>query len=303
MISLSTYSKALKPSVDIWFGGAYQEKPEQWRELFDVRQSSQNFEEAVNHFGFGLAVLKPQGGSISYDDPGQGGLIRFQHSTYGLGFKITREAVEDNLYKQIAQSNSAFLARSMRQTKEILSALVYDRAFTGGTATFDGVDLGSTSHVLQKTLATYNNILATAADLSEEALKQMYIDVDNFKDDAGNRIVVMPRKLIVSKENRFVAELLLKNEMQIDSADRNMNLIKSMSIIPEGYRVNNYLTDPDAWFVLTDQPDGMVFYQRRAMEMGNDTADFDTENMSFKATERYSFGAIDPRGFYGSPGG
>jgi len=302
MINLSSYAKALKPGVDIRFGGACIEKPQEYQEIFEMRQSSQNFEEAVNHYGFGLAVVKPQGESIAYDDAGQGALVRFVHIVYGLGFFITREAVEDNLYNQIAEQRAKFLARSMRQTKEINAALVLDRAFNSSYVGFDGVQLCSTAHVLQKTNGTYNNKLTTDADLSEESMRQMDIDIANFRDDANNRILVRPRKLIVPKELKFDAEVLLKTQYQLDSANNNISPVYSTGIIPGGYTVNHYLGDTDAWFVLTDADDGMVMYQRRAMEMDNDTPDFDTENMKFKTSERYSLGWIDPRGIYGSQG-
>lgn len=304
MINLSTYSKALKPSVDIWFGAEYQERPMEFQEIFQMRNSAQYFEEAVNHYGFGLATVKDQGNSVTYDDPGQGGLVRFTHTTYGLGYFITREAVEDNLYKEIAMANTRFLAMSMRQSKEIVHALVLDRAFSGSYVGFDAVALCSTAHVLQKTGATYANKLATDADLSEAALQQMKIDVAKFKDDAGNQIVVMPEKLIIPKELEFDAEVLLNTQYQVDTANNNVNPVYRLGIIPQGYRINHYVTDTDAWFVLTSEnrKNGLVSYQRRAMEFSNDTPDFDTENMKFKATERYSKGWIDPRCIYGSQG-
>lgn len=302
MINLASYAKALKPDVDDWFGGSYRDKPTQYTEIFDVKDSSQNFEEIVNHYGFGMALVKNQGQTIDYDDAAQGGLIRFFHVTYGLGFIITREAVEDNLYMQIAQQRSKMLAKSMMQTKENVAAMVLNRAFNNSYAGFDGASLISTSHVLQKTQGAAANRLAIDADLSEASLQQAYILADDLRDDANLRIQVMPRKLIVPKEQRFVADVLLGTEYEVDTANNNINTIRSVGIVPEGYRVNNYLTDSDAWFLLTDQDLGLLMYQRRAMEMDSDTADFDTENMKFKATERYSVGFVDWRCIIGSQG-
>jgi hypothetical protein len=300
IINTGALAKSLWPGVNKWFGMGYDEYPLEYKELFRSERSEKNFEEDVNSYGLGLAVVKPEGENISYDSMAQGFLKRYVHTTYALGFIVTREQIEDNMYMELAEKRSKRLAFSMRQTKENVGANVFNRAFDGNYAGADGLELCSDAHLLSKG-GTYKNELSTAADLSEASLEQACIDIMDFKDDAGLRIQVMPRKLVIPKELCFEAERILKSTLQNDSANNALNALRSKGVLPEGYVVNHYLSDADAFFILTNCPDGMKHFERRDMAIENDT-DFDSENMKFKASERYVFGWTDPRGIFGSPG-
>ena len=300
IINTGSLAKALWPGVNKWFGHGYDEHSMEYKEIFKETRSDKNFEEDVNSYGLGLAVVKPEGENVSYDSMAQGFLKRYVHSTVALGFIVTREQIEDNQYMELAEQRSKSLAFSMRQTKENVAANVLNRAFNSSYTGADGVELCSTAHLLSKG-GTFKNELSTAADLSEASLEQACIDIMDHKDDAGLRISVMPRKLIIPKELCFEAERILKSSLQNDTANNALNALKSKGVLPEGYAVNHYLTDSDAFFLLTNAPDGMKHFQRRDVAIDNDT-DFDSENMKFKASERYVFGWTDPRGIFGSPG-
>ena len=300
VIGTGSLAKALWPGVNAWFGNAYEEHPLEYKEIFDIEKSEQNFEEDVNVNGTGLAAVKPEGEALAYDDFSQGFLKRYSHITYALGFILTREAIEDNLYMKLAEQRSKKLAFSMRQTKENVAANVLNRAFNSSYVGADGLELCSTAHLLSKG-GTFKNELTTAADLSEASLEQSIIDIMDMKDDAGLKIHVMPKKLIVPTALCFEAERILKSSLQNDSANNAVNALRSKGVMPEGYAVNHYLTDPDAFFVKTNAPDGLKMFERRDVAIDNDT-DFDSENMKFKASERYSVGWSDPRGIFGSPG-
>lgn len=299
-IMLGSFSKALMPGVKKWIGQGYNEHPLEYKECFKVEQSDKNFEEIISTYGFGLAVKKPESGNISYDTMGQGFIKRYVHDVYGLGFIITREAVEDNQYMELAEQRAKSLAFSMRQTKENVAANVLNRAFNSSYLGADGLEMCSTAH-LRARGGTFQNELTTASDLSEASLEQMVIDIMDMTDDAGLKISMMPRKLIIPTALCFEAERILKSNLRVDSADNTLNALKSKGIFPEGYAVNHFLTDSDAYFALTNCPDGLKCFERRGLEVKDDT-DFDSENMKFKATERYVFGWDDPRGIYGSPG-
>lgn len=300
IINTGAYSKLLWPGLNKLFGHEYAEHSLEYKEIFKTERSEKNFEEDLNHYGLGLATIKPEGENIAYDSMGQGFLKRYVHLTYALGFIITKEAIEDNLYAEAAMARTKALAFSMRQTKENVGANVLNRAFNSNYVGADGLELCSAVHKLARG-GTFSNTPAAAADLSELALEQAAIDIMNFKNDAGLRISVMPRKLILPVDLCFEAERILKSSLQNDTANNALNALKSKGIFPEGYAVNHYLTDQDAWFILTNVQNGMKHLQRRDVAMENDT-DFDSENMKFKATERYVFGWTDPRGIYGSPG-
>lgn len=302
VISTGSIAKALWPGVNKFFGLSYAEHPLEYTEIFEMGRSDKNFEEDVNHYGLGLATVKPEGEKISYDEMAQGPVARYVHVVMAQGFVISREAVEDNLYMELAVKRSKELARSMRVTKEIIAANVLNRAFTSGYVGADGVTLINASHVNSRDASTYSNTLSTgAADLSEASLEQALIDIGGMGDDAGKPIMVQPRKLIIPRHLQFEAERILGSTLQGNTANNAVNALRSKGALPSGYVVNHYLTDPDAFFILTDVPDGLKGFQRRALAIENDT-DFDSENMKFKATERYSFGWSDPRGIFGSPG-
>jgi len=299
-INTGALSRALKPGVDLWFGLAYNELPEEWRQIFDVSMSEMNFEEDVNVNGFGLANVKPEGQTLQYDVMQQGWIQRYTHITYALGYVITREAIDDNLYMKLAQQRTNALAMSMRQTKENVCANILNRAFNSSYTYADGVSLCNSSNLLSKG-GTYSNQLATAADLSEAALEQALIDISGFVNDAGLRISAMGNKLIIPRQLKFEAERILKSTLQNDRANNALNAMNSLGSLPGGISMNHYLSSATAWFIKTNVPEGLKFFQRRALEVDSDN-EFDTENLKYKATERYSVGATDKRGIYGTAG-
>lgn len=299
IINSSSFAKALWPGVNAWYGKAYGEYPVEYTKLFDTFKSTRQFEEDVGVSSFGLAIAKPEGAAISYDTERQAFISRYNHVVYALGFVITREIMEDDQYDVVGQRKAQGLAFSMRQTKEIIAANVYNRAETAGYVGGDGVTLLSTSHP-NFAGGTWSNRLATAADLSEAALEQAMIDIAGFTNDRGLLISVRPKSLIIARQNIFEAKRLVAPDGRPGVDTNDINALKALGMVPEVV-VNHYLTDPDAWFIRTDVPHGMKHFERRAdaFEMDND---FDTENAKFKATARYSFGWTDPRGVYGSMG-
>jgi hypothetical protein len=299
VITTSSFAKALWPGVNAWYGKAYNDYATEWDQLFEKNTSKRAYEEDVGLSGFGLARVKSEGNSIEYDTERQGWTTRYNHVVYALGFVVTREMFEDDQYDVVGQRKAKGLARSMRQTKEIVGANVLNRAFTSTYTGGDSKELCATDHP-NVSGGTYANELATAADLSEAALEQAAIDIYAFTDDRGLLIAAKPKKLVIASANQFEASRILDSDGRYQTADNDANVLKNKGIIPVTV-VNHYLTDADAWFILTDVNDGLKYFERRgdAFEMDND---FDTENAKFKATARYSFGWTDPRGIYGSPG-
>lgn len=299
IINSSSFAKALWPGVNAWYGKAYSEYPVEWTKLFEQFKSTRAFEEDVGVSGFGLAVVKPEGSAISYDSERQAFITRYQHVTYALGFVITREVVEDDQYDIVGQRKAQGLAFSMRQTKEIIAANVYNRAFTAAYAGGDGKELLATDHPLFAG-GTWSNELATPADLSEAALEQAHIDIAGFVNDRGLLISVRPKTLIIPRQLMFEAKRIVAPDGRPGTDTNDVNAMKAMGLVPEVV-VNHYLTDTDAWFLRTDVPHGMKYFERRGDNFDMDN-DFDTENAKYKATARYSFGWTDPRGLFGSPG-
>lgn len=299
VITSSSFAKALWPGVNKWYGEAYNEYAVEWTKLFEQNTSKRAWEEDVGTSGFGLASIKAEGAPITYDSERQGFTTRYQHVTYALGFVVTREAFDDDLYDVVAPKKAKSLAFSMRQTKEIIGANIYNRAFTAGYTGGDGIVLCSASHV-NVAGGTWSNTPTTAVDLSEAALEQASIDIQSFTNDRGLKIAVMPKSLIIPVQLEFDAMRILKSDGRVGSNSNDMNVIKTLGTIPEVVK-NHYLTDTDAWFIRTNVADGLKYFERRgdAFEMDND---FDTENAKFKATARYSFGWTDPRGIYGTAG-
>lgn len=292
---------ALLPGVNQWIGLSYKELEQEWRDLFQTFESSdRNFEEDVSFYGMGLAVNKPEAQNIVYDSMGQGFPTRYRHIVYALGFMISREAMEDNQYPQLAEAYSSAIGLSLRQTKENVAANIYNRAFNNSYVFGDGVELCSTANLIPKG-GTFANKLGTDANLSELALEQAVIDLGDSKDEAGLRVAVRPRKLIVPRQSEFNAARILESQLRVATADNDPNIIRSHGLFPEGAKVNHYLSDSNAWFILTDVP-GMKHFQRRAFEVKNDTPDFSSEVMKFKASERYSFGCSNKRAIFGSQG-
>src|SRR6266850_2857488 len=305
-ITTTSFAKALWPGVNKWYGDKYTEFPVEWTKLFDQFTSKRNFEEDVGVSGLGLLSTKAEGSGITYDSSRQGFTTRFQHVVYASGFIVTREAYEDDLYDVVGKQKAQSLAFSVRQTKEILAANVYNRAFntsyTGGDASTLVASAGGGGSASHPNIAggTWTNGPSVAVDLSEAALEQAQIDIAQFQNDRGLKIAVRPQSLIIPVQTMFEATRILKGDWQVNNAERNVNAMKMMGLVPE-IVVNHYLTDTDAWFLRTDTQDGMKYFERRADEFTTDD-DFDTENAKYKATFRCSFGWTDPRGIYGSPG-
>jgi hypothetical protein len=294
IITTSSFAKALYPGVNAWYGKAYDEYPTEYTSLVDVENSSRAYEEDVGISSFGLASVKGEGGAISYDDEHQSFLTRYSHVVWGKGFVITREMYEDDQYSVKAQN----LAFAMRQTKEVVVANVYNRAFNSSYTGGDGSELCASDHAnwAGGTWSNYTNV-----DLSEAALEQAVINIAKWENDRGLRIAVIPKKLIIPVDLQFEAKRLLYSEYRPDTANNDINAMYAMKAIPDGMVVNHYLTNTDDWFLRTNAPHGLKLFQRRGMEFTIDN-DFDTENAKFKATERYSVGWTDPRGIYGSEG-
>lgn len=299
-ITTGNFAKVLWPGVNSFYGIAYNEHATEYTDIFETRSSRKSYEEIVGTSGLGLAAVKPEGQPVAYDNMRQGFTNRFTNITYGLGFIVTREMVDDDLYDVIMQQRSRGLAQSIRKTKETVGANVLNNGFNSSFLGGDGVELLSAVHP-NVAGGTFANELGTAADLSEAALEQAVIDLGGWEDDRGLKIAAMAKKLIISVDNQFEAERILHTDLRVGTADNDLNAIKSMGKIPQGFRVNHYLTDADAWFLTTDCSDGLIHFERRADDFTMDN-DFDTENAKYKATGRYSFGWADPRGVYGSPG-
>ena len=297
-ITTGNFAKALFPGVNTWYGKAYNEHKVEFTDLFDSYTSRRAWEEDVSYSGFGLAQVKNQGDGISYDNAQQGFLTRYTHVTYALGFIITREMMEDDLYDVVGERKARGLAFSIRQTKEITAANVYNRAFTSTYAGGDAKELLATDHP-NVAGGTYANELTTAADMSEAALEQAVTDLMKFTDDRGLKIAVLPKTLIIPVDLWAVADKIMKTEYEVDTANNTVNVVRSK--FPGGVVVNHYLTDTDAWFIKTNVSNGMKYFSRRGDEFDTDD-DFDTDNAKYKASYRCSFGWSDPRALFGSPG-
>jgi hypothetical protein len=298
-ISRAQLVKELEPGLNALFGLEYKNYDQEHKEIYDLESSDRAFEEEVMLSGFGEAPVKNEGAGVAYDNAQEVYTARYTHETIALAFSLTEEAVEDNLYDRLAARYTKALARSMATTKQIKAAAILNGAFDtsiGG----DGKPLCALDH---PTLGgpDLKNELTTPADLSETSLEQSLIDIAAFTDERGLKIAVQGLKLIVPKELQFTADRILKSTLRVGTADNDINAIKNMGMVPQGYSVNHYLTDPDAYFILTDAPNGMKMFERVSMKTGFE-GDFDTGNVRYKARERYSFGFSDARGIFGSPG-
>ena len=298
VITTGNFAKALWPGVNAWYGEAYNEHKAEYVDLFDSHTSRKAWEEDIGYSGTGLAQQKGEGEAVSYDSQRQGFVSRYTHATYALGFIITREMVEDDLYDIAGKKKAKGLAFSMRQTKETLAANVYNRAFNSSYLGGDGLELCSAVHI-NVAGGTYANELATAADLSEASLEQACIDLMKFTNDRGLKISIMPKSLIVPVDLAFEADKIMKTEYEVGTANNTVNVVRSR--FPGGVKVNHYLTDTDAWFIRTNSPDGMKYFSRRDDSFAMDD-DFDTDNAKYKASFRCSFGWSDPRALFSSPG-
>jgi len=298
-ISRAQLLKELLPGLNALFGLEYKKYENEHTDIYDAETSDRSFEEEVKLSGFGAAPTKAEGAAISYDNAQEAFTARYNHETVAMGFSITEEAMEDNLYDSLSSRYTKALARAMAFTKQVKAAALLNKGFT----TFksgDGVSLFNSSHPTVGG-GVNANTPAVAADLNETSLEQAVIDIAGFVDERGLLIAARPKKLIVPPSLMFVATRLLQTEMRVGTADNDINALKSNGSIPGGYGVNHYLTDADAWFLSTDCPNGMKHFTRTAMATGMD-GDFDTGNVRYKARERYSFGVSDPLGMYGSTG-
>ena len=298
-ISRAQALKELLPGLNALFGLEYNKYENEHSEIYETENSERSFEEEVKLSGFGAAPTKAEGSAISYDNAQESFTARYNHETIAMGFAITEEAMEDNLYDSLSSRYTKALARAMAYTKQVKAAALLNTGFT----TFqsgDGVSLFNASHPTVAGNVNANQP-GVAADLNETSLEQAVIDIAGYVDERGLLIAARPRKLLVPPSLMFVATRLLQTEMRVGTADNDLNALKSNGSIPEGYRVNHYLTDADAWFLTTDIPNGMKHFVRTAMNTSMD-GDFDTGNVRYKARERYSFGVSDPLGIFGSPG-
>ena len=299
-ISRSQLVKELEPGLNALFGLEYNRYENEHAEIFTAEASDRAFEEEVMLTGFGSAPVKEEGSAVTFDQATESFTARYTHETIAMAFAITEEAIEDNLYDRLAARYTRALARSMANTKQVKAANVLNNAFDSNFAGGDGKELCATDHPLA-TGGTFRNELSTAADLSETSLEQSLIDISAFVDERGLKIAMQGVKLIIPKELQFTAERILRSPQRVGTADNDINAMASMGMIPQGYRVNHYLTDTDAFFIMTDAPNGMKMFVRSPIKTAIE-GDFDTGNVRFKARERYSFGFSDPRGIFGSPG-
>ena len=298
-ISRAQLARELEPGLSALFGLEYKNYANEHTEIFDTENSDRAFEEEVMLSGFGNAEVKGEGTAVNYDDAKETFAARYTHETLALAFSITEEAIEDNLYDRLASRYTKALARSMANAKQVKAANVLNNAFSSSFTGGDGVELCSAVHPI--TGGTFKNELSTAADLNETSLEQSLIDIAAMTDDRGLKIAAQGVKMIIPSALQFTAERLMKSTGRVGTADNDINAVANMGMIPQGYVVNHYLTDTDAFFIKTDCPDGFKHFERSPMSTALE-GDFDTGNMRYKARERYSFGFSNFRAVYGSQG-
>ena len=299
-ISRAQLLKELLPGLNALFGMEYGRYGEEHKEIFETESSDRSFEEETKLSGFGAAPTKAEGSAISYDNAQEAFTSRYNHETIAMGFAITEEAVEDNLYDSLSSRYTKALARGMAYTKQVKAASVLNNGFNSSYAGGDGKELFATDHPLVNG-GTNSNEPSTAADLNETSLEAAVIQIAGWTDERGLLIAAKPKKLILPPNLMFVAERLLKTDGRVGTADNDINAIANMGAIPGGYTINHFLTDDDGWFLTTDIPNGLKHFVRAAMSTGMD-GDFDTGNVRYKARERYSFGWSDPLAIYGTTG-
>jgi hypothetical protein len=299
-ISRAQLLKELLPGLNALFGLEYAKYGEEHKEIYETETSERSFEEETKLSGFAAAPVKNEGSAIAYDNAQEAWTARYTHETIAMGFSITEEAVEDNLYDSLSSRYTKALARGMAYTKQVKAAAILNTAFAGGPTYGDGQVLCSTAHPLVSG-GVNSNTPSTAADLNETSLENAVIQIAAWTDERGLLIAAKPRKLVVPPSLMFVATRLLETELRVSTADNDINALKNNGSIPEGYTVNHYLTDTNAWFLCTDVPNGLKHFVRTPLSTGMD-GDFDTGNVRYKSRERYSFGVSDPLGIFGSPG-
>ena len=299
-ISRSQLVKELEPGLNALFGLEYKRYENEHEEIFDKETSDRAFEEEVMLSGFANAAVKSEGSGVTYDTAQETFTARYTHNTIALAFAITEEAIEDNLYDRLASRYTKALARSMANTKQITAANVINNGFSSTYPGGDGVALFSTAHPTIS--GTFQNTLTTQADLNETSLEQALIDIANLTDERGLKIAAQGEKLIIPTALQFTADRLMKSAGRVGTSDNDINAIRNMGMVPQGYVVNHFITDTNSWYVKTDVPNGMKYFERSPIRTSME-GDFETGNVRYKARERYSFGWSDPRGLYGSAGG
>ena len=299
-ISRAQLLKELLPGLNALFGMEYSSYGEEHKELYEVETSERSFEEETKLSGFSAAPVKAEGTAIAYDNAQEAWTSRYNHETIALGFSITEEAVEDNLYDSLSKRYTKALARAMAYTKQVKAASVLNQAFSSGVTGGDGVSLCNTAHPLVSG-GTNSNTFATQSDLNETSLEAAIIQIAGWTDERGLLIAAKGRKLIVPPALMFVAKRLLDTELRVGTSDNDINALRSMGAISGGFSVNHFLTDTNAWFLLTDVPNGLKHFVRTPLQNSMD-GDFDTGNVRYKSRERYSFGWSDPLGIFGSAG-
>jgi hypothetical protein len=299
-ISRAQLLKELLPGLNALFGLEYARYGEEHKEIYETETSERSFEEETKLSGFSAAPVKNEGSAMAYDNAQEAWTARYVHETIALGFSLTEEAIEDNLYDSLSNRYTKALARAMAYTKQTKAAAVLNNGFNATYTGGDGVALFSTAHPLVSG-GTNSNTPSVAADLSETSLEAAVIQIAAWTDERGLLIAARPKKLIIPSALQFVATRILETELRVDTADNTINALKNNGSIPEGYTINHFLTDTDAWFLTTDVPNGMKHFVRAPLTQGMD-GDFDTGNVRYKSRERYSFGWSDPLGMFGSPG-
>ena len=299
-ISRAQLLKELLPGLNALFGLEYARYGEEHKEIYETESSERSFEEETKLSGFSAAPVKPEGQAISYDNAQEAWTARYNHETIALGFSITEEAIEDNLYDSLSARYTKALARGMAYTKQVKAASVLNNGFNSTYVGGDGVSLFSTAHPLVSG-GTNSNTPSTGADLNETSLEAAVIQISLWTDERGLLIAAKPRKLVVPPQLQFVATRLLETELRVGTNNNDINAIKNNGVVPEGYTINHFLTDPNAWFLTTDVPNGLKHFVRIPLQNGMD-GDFDTGNVRYKSRERYSFGWSDPLGIWGSAG-
>jgi hypothetical protein len=299
-ISRAQLLKELLPGLNALFGMEYARYGEEHKEIYETETSERSFEEETKLSGFSAAPVKNEGAAIAYDNAQEAWTARYNHETIALGFSLTEEAIEDNLYDSLSARYTKALARAMSYTKQVKAAAVLNNGFNANFAGGDGVALFSNAHPLVSG-GTNSNVPSVAADLNETSLENAVIQIAAWTDERGLLIAARPVKLIIPSALQFVATRLLETKLRVGTADNDINAIENNGSIPEGYTINHFLTDSNAWFIKTDVPNGMKHFVRTPMSTGMD-GDFDTGNVRYKARERYSFGFSDPLGMYGSAG-
>jgi hypothetical protein len=299
-ISRAQLLKELLPGLNALFGLSYATYQEEHKEIYETETSERSFEEETKLSGFSAAPVKNEGSAIAYDNGQEAWTARYNHETIAMGFSVTEEAIEDNLYDSLSARYTKALARAMAYTKQVKAAYVLNQAFNTTVTYGDGVSLCNTAHPLISG-GTNSNRPTTGADLNETSLENAVIQIAGWTDERGLLIAAKPKKLVVPPSLMFVSTRLLETELRVGTTDNDINALKNNGSIAEGYCVNHYLTDTNAWFLTTDVPNGLKHFVRTPMATGMD-GDFDTGNVRYKARERYSFGASDPLGIFGSPG-